>query len=391
MRRTNLFRMVAATAAAALIATAGATAVANPAAAARPADTAAAPSTGFAPAATNLAQGRPTQESGHADVYDSSKVVDGNAGSYWESVNNAFPQWVQVDLGSSQSVNQVVLKLPTAGWGSRTQTLSVRGSTNGSSFTDLVGSQTYTFDPASGSTVTINVSPTSTRYVRITITANSGWPAGQLSELEVYGSGDTTGDTTAPSVPGTLSHSTSGSTITLNWGASTDSGGSGLAGYNVYRGGNLIATLGTVLTYQDTQPATATVVLLRPGPRRRRQPLRQQQHRDPDRQQPAGLHQRGAGQEHDGERLHLHLHPGEGERRAARHLLGGRGELPAEPDRGAGREPRHLRCHSEAQPGPGLGHPYPDHPGPRSRPGVVGVHQSGVGGDLPVRAGQPTW
>ncbi|MFD6683351.1 CARDB domain-containing protein [Micromonospora parva] len=258
MRRTNLFRMVAATAAAALIATAGATAVATPAAA-RPADTAAAAASGFAPAATNLAQGRPTQESGHADVYDSSKVVDGNAGSYWESVNNAFPQWVQVDLGSSQNVNQVVLKLPTNGWATRTQTLSVRGSANGSSFTDLVGSQTYTFNPASGSTVTINFTSASTRYVRIVITANSGWPAGQLSELEVYGSGGTTPDTTAPSVPGTLSQSTSGSTITLNWGASTDSGGSGLAGYNVYRGGSLIATLGTVLTYQDTQPATATV------------------------------------------------------------------------------------------------------------------------------------
>ncbi|MEU4555581.1 putative repeat protein (TIGR01451 family) [Micromonospora violae] len=256
MRRTNLVRTVAATAAAALIATAGATAVAHPATA-RPADPAS--SAGFAPAATNLAQGRPTQESGHADVYDSSKVVDGNAGSYWESVNNAFPQWVQVDLGSSQSVNQVVLKLPTSGWGTRTQTLSVQGSANGSSVTDLVGSQTYTFNPASGSTVTINFSAASTRYVRITITANSGWPAGQLSELEVYGGGGTTPDTTAPSVPGTLSQSTSGSTITLNWGASTDSGGSGLAGYNVYRGGSLIATLGTVLTYQDTQPATATV------------------------------------------------------------------------------------------------------------------------------------
>lgn len=254
-RRATLFRMVAATVATTLIATP----LANPALAARPADTAAASSSAFAAAATNLALGRPTQESGHADVYGSSRVVDGDVGSYWESVNNSFPQWVQVDLGSSQSVNQVVLKLPTSGWGTRTQALSVRGSADGSSFTDLVGSQTYTFNPASGSTATINFSATSTRYVRITITANSGWPAGQLSELEVYGSGGTPGDTTAPSVPGTLSQSTSGSTITLNWGASTDSGGSGLAGYNVYRGGNLVATLGTVLTYQDTQPATATV------------------------------------------------------------------------------------------------------------------------------------
>ncbi|MFC8296257.1 CARDB domain-containing protein [Micromonospora orduensis] len=249
--------MVATTVAATMIATAGSATLAN--AASAPAGGATAASAAFAPAATNLAQGRPTQESGHADVYDSSRVVDGNAGTYWESVNNSFPQWVQVDLGSSQSVNQVVLKLPTSGWATRTQTLSVRGSADGSSFTDLVGSQTYTFNPASGSSVTINFSATSTRYLRITVTANSGWPAGQLSELEVYGSGGTTPDTTAPSVPGTLSQSTSGSTITLTWGASTDSGGSGLAGYNVYRGGNLIATLGTVLTYQDSQPATATV------------------------------------------------------------------------------------------------------------------------------------
>ncbi|MBG6067359.1 CARDB domain-containing protein [Micromonospora ureilytica] len=260
MRRTNLFRMVAATAAAALIATAGANAVANPAAAARPADTAAASAADFAAAATNLAQGRPTQESGHADVYDSSKVVDGNAGSYWESVNNSFPQWVQVDLGSSQSVNQVVLKLPTSGWGTRTQTLSVRGSANGSSFTDLVGSQTYTFNPASGSTATINFSATSTRYVRITITANSGWPAGQLSELEVYGSGTTTPDTTAPSVPGNLSYTQSGTTISLNWVASTDNaGGSGVAGYDVYRNGAFLQSVGNVTTFNDTQPATATV------------------------------------------------------------------------------------------------------------------------------------
>ncbi|WP_238433182.1 discoidin domain-containing protein [Micromonospora tarensis] len=260
MRRTNLFRMVAATAAATLIATAGATAVANPAGAARPAAPAAAPSTGFAPAATNLAQGRPTQESGHADVYDSSRVVDGNAGSYWESLNNSFPQWVQVDLGSAQSVNQVVLKLPTNGWATRTQTLSVRGSANGSSFTDMVGSQTYTFNPASGSTVTINFSQTSTRYVRITVTANSGWPAGQLSELEVYGSGGTTPDTTAPSVPGNLSYTQSGTTISLNWVASTDNaGGSGIAGYDVYRNGAFLQSIGNVTTFNDTQPATATV------------------------------------------------------------------------------------------------------------------------------------
>ncbi|TVX99786.1 carbohydrate-binding protein [Cohnella terricola] len=134
----------------------------------------------------NLAAGKPTAESGHADVYVSANVTDGNAGTYWESVNNAFPQWVQVDLGSAVSIDQVVLKLPS-GWESRSQTLSIQGSTNGTSFTDLKSSASYTFNPNAANTVTINFAAASARYVRVNFTANTGWPAGQLSELEVYG------------------------------------------------------------------------------------------------------------------------------------------------------------------------------------------------------------
>jgi hypothetical protein len=50
----------------------------------------------------------------------------------------------------------------------------------------VVGSAGYTFDPATGNTVTITFQGTSQRYLRLTFTANTGWPAGQLSELEVY-------------------------------------------------------------------------------------------------------------------------------------------------------------------------------------------------------------
>ncbi len=209
---------------------------------------------------TNLARGRPTTESGHADVYDSSRAVDGNQGTYWESVNNSFPEWLTVDLGASTTVNRVVLKLPASGWGTRTQTLSVQGSANGSTFTDLVASATYTFNPAvNANSVTISFAQAATRYVRVNITANSVWPAGQLSEVEIYGPG-TGSDVTPPSIPGTLSFIQAGTTITLNWGASSDgAGGSGLAGYNIYRNGTLAATVGLVTTWADTQPLTATV------------------------------------------------------------------------------------------------------------------------------------
>lgn len=141
--------------------------------------------TGAGAANQNLAAGKPATESSHTDVYASSNVTDGNQGSYWESANNAFPQWVQVDLGSAQSAGRVVLQLP-AGWGARNQTLSLSGSTDGAAFTTIKSSATYTFDPVTNNTVTITFTATTQRYVRVNITANNGWPAGQISEFQVW-------------------------------------------------------------------------------------------------------------------------------------------------------------------------------------------------------------
>ncbi|CAG7643904.1 choice-of-anchor D domain-containing protein [Actinacidiphila bryophytorum] len=143
--------------------------------------------TGTGTVSTNLAAGRPTSESSHTDVYPSSNLTDGNQASYWESANNAFPQWAQVDLGSARSVGKVVLQLP-AGWGSRNETLSVTGSTDGSSFSTLKPSASYAFTPGANNTVTITFTAATERYVRVTVTANDGWPAGQLSELQVWNS-----------------------------------------------------------------------------------------------------------------------------------------------------------------------------------------------------------
>jgi hypothetical protein len=141
--------------------------------------------TGTGSTSTNLAAGRPTSESSHTDVYPSSNLTDGNQASYWESANNAFPQWAQVDLGTAASVGKVVLQLP-ANWGSRDQTLSVSGSTDGSSFSTLKASASYAFTPGANNTVTITFPAATARYVRVTVTSNDGWPAGQLSELQVW-------------------------------------------------------------------------------------------------------------------------------------------------------------------------------------------------------------
>ncbi|MFE4695759.1 discoidin domain-containing protein [Streptomyces sp. NPDC056738] len=200
----------------------------------------------------NLAQGKPFTESGHADVYPAANAGDGNRNTYWESTNNAFPQWLQVDLGSSVKVNQVTLRLPS-GWPSRSETLKVQGSTDNQNFTDLTASKAYTFDSSNDQSTTIALDTTTTRYVRVLVTANTGWPAGQLSELEVYG--PATGDTQAPTAPSNLAFTEPATgQIKLTWNAASDD--TAVTGYDVYANGQLRASVaGNVLTYTDTQPA----------------------------------------------------------------------------------------------------------------------------------------
>ncbi|WP_235921428.1 discoidin domain-containing protein [Lentzea tibetensis] len=137
---------------------------------------------GTPPTDGNLARGRATSSTGYVQVYQPSNAVDGDPNTYWESTNHAFPQSITVDLGQPRSVSRLVLKLP-AHWGARTQTIAVEGSTGGA-YTTLKSSAQYNFSP--NTTVTFPAS--NQRYVRLTVTANTGWPAGQVSEFEVYSS-----------------------------------------------------------------------------------------------------------------------------------------------------------------------------------------------------------
>jgi hypothetical protein len=105
---------------------------------------------------------------------------DGNTSTYWEGLDGSgYPQTLTVDLRSSFSLASIVLDLPpSSAWSTRTQTLSVLGSTNDSTFTTIAASAGYTFNPSTGNTVTINLpSGTSARYVQLSFSANTGWSA----------------------------------------------------------------------------------------------------------------------------------------------------------------------------------------------------------------------
>ncbi|MEU3485502.1 discoidin domain-containing protein [Streptomyces massasporeus] len=136
----------------------------------------------------NLAKGRPATATGSQDVYTPGKAVDGDPNTYWESANHAFPQSLTVDLGAREAVRRLVLKLPPqAAWQARTQTLSVQGSADGSAWSTVVAAKDHRFDPASGNTVTVPLpAGTNLRHLRLHVTANTGWPAAQFSEVEAY-------------------------------------------------------------------------------------------------------------------------------------------------------------------------------------------------------------
>ncbi|MFF0201185.1 discoidin domain-containing protein [Streptomyces sp. NPDC005017] len=204
----------------------------------------------------NLAAGRTLTASSQTQTYTAPNANDGNRATYWESGNHAFPQWLQADLGASVRVDRVVLKLP-AGWETRSQTLKIQGSTDGTDFTDLTASRAYTFDPASGNTATLTFDAATTRHVRVLVTANSVQPGAQLSELEIYGPAG--GDTQAPTAPANLAHTEPGTgQIRLTWNAASDD--TGVTAYDIYANGTLLTSVaGDVTAFTDSRPANQTV------------------------------------------------------------------------------------------------------------------------------------
>jgi hypothetical protein len=109
--------------------------------------------------------------------FPASAAVDGNTGTRWSSAFSD-PQWLEVDLGSSQSICQVVLQWETA-YGKAFQ---IQTSADGSTWTTIYSTTTGT-----GGTQTLPVTGTG-RYIRMYGTAR-GTPYGySLWEFQVHAS-----------------------------------------------------------------------------------------------------------------------------------------------------------------------------------------------------------
>jgi hypothetical protein len=92
----------------------------------------------------------------------SSAALEASGRSYLRRPGGEHDQRRADRLGRSAS--RVVLQLP-AGWGARTQTLTLGGSTDGTTFTTLKFSAAYTFDPNTNTrnTVTLTFPATTQR------------------------------------------------------------------------------------------------------------------------------------------------------------------------------------------------------------------------------------
>ncbi|HEX3961354.1 MAG TPA: choice-of-anchor D domain-containing protein, partial [Trebonia sp.] len=137
---------------------------------------------------TDLALNKPVTASSYTQTYVPANAVDGNTSTYWEGSNGAWPTTYTVNLGSSQTLGSITIDLPPAtAWSTRTQTLSVLGSTTGTTFSALVASATYTWNPSTGNTVTIPLpAGTSDQYVELSFTANNVQNGAQASEILIY-------------------------------------------------------------------------------------------------------------------------------------------------------------------------------------------------------------
>jgi hypothetical protein len=138
---------------------------------------------GKAQAATLLSQGHPATASSTENAsFPASAAMDGNTGTRWSSAFSD-PQWLEVDLGSTATVSQVVLQWETA----YATAFQIQTSPDGTNWTTIYSTTTGT-----GGTQTLNVTGTG-RYVRMYGTKRATQYGYSLWEFQVYGSASGSG------------------------------------------------------------------------------------------------------------------------------------------------------------------------------------------------------
>ena len=129
------------------------------------------------PPSQNIARNRPTASSSNeSGAFTPNLAVDGNGGTRWSSAFSD-PQWIRVDLGSTRTINRIVLRWETA-FG---RSYQIQTSNDGNTWTTI-----RTTTTGAGGVEDFAVTG-SGRFVRMNGTARGTQWGYSLWEFEVYG------------------------------------------------------------------------------------------------------------------------------------------------------------------------------------------------------------
>ena len=141
---------------------------------------------------TNIALHQPTTASSiQGPSWPASNATDGNLSTRWSSAFSD-PQWLEVDLGSTQSICQAVIHWETA----YAKAFQIQTSNDNSTWTTI-----YSTTTATGGTQTLNITG-SGRYIRMYGTVRATQYGYSIYEFQVYAT-TSTGNTVTVTNPGT--------------------------------------------------------------------------------------------------------------------------------------------------------------------------------------------
>jgi hypothetical protein len=145
---------------------------------------------------TNLALHQPTTASSiQGASWPAANATDGNLSTRWSSAFSD-PQWLEVDLGSTQPICQVAIHWETA----YAKAFQIQTSNDNSTWTTI-----YSTTAGGGGTQTLNVSG-SGRYIRMYGTVRATQYGYSIYEFQVYGASSTANTVTVTN-PGTQTSS----------------------------------------------------------------------------------------------------------------------------------------------------------------------------------------
>lgn len=122
---------------------------------------------------------------GQTQSYAAGNVADGNLNTYWEGAGTGSDE-LTLTFEKEFAPSSLALYLnPATIWGRRTQTFSVLGSADGTTFAELVPSQGYDFDPDTGNSVTLSLPGQPLMALKLVFTKNTGAAGAQAAEIVI--------------------------------------------------------------------------------------------------------------------------------------------------------------------------------------------------------------